>query len=145
VQIKRLTERLTMSPQLEPADFQELASAGVHMVLNNRPDGEAPGQLSAAEAARLATAASIDYRHIPVTFATLQAEDIDRFGRALEESSGPVHAHCRSGIRSANLWMLDQVRRGLMDREQAISWAEAHQLDIRDGLAWLDRQTRASA
>ncbi len=137
---KDLGDGLTVSGQLGPDDFEALARHGVRLVINNRPDGEAPGQLPAAAAARAAAAAGLAYRHIPVTFATLDAGPIDRFAEAVAEAGGPVHAHCASGARSASLWALGRIRRGTMTREEACRWAEAHQLDLRAALAWLDRQ-----
>ncbi|MFN3287693.1 MAG: beta-lactamase hydrolase domain-containing protein, partial [Sphingomonadaceae bacterium] len=35
-------------PQISPADVAALAAQGVRMVINNRPDGESPGQPAAA-------------------------------------------------------------------------------------------------
>ncbi len=137
---KVLADGVTVSGQLGLDDFEVLARHGVRLVINNRPDGEAPGQPPAAEAARAAARAGLAYRHIPVTFASLGAGEVDRFGEAVAEADGPVHAHCASGARSANLWALDRVRRGTMTRDEAVRWADAHQVDLRPGLAWLDRQ-----
>ena len=137
---KAIADGLTVSGQLGPGDFEALARHGVRLVINNRPDGEAPGQLPAAEAARAAARAGLAYRHIPVTFASLEAGLVDRFGEAVADAGGPVHAHCASGARSANLWALSRIRRGTMTRDEASRWADAHQVDLRPGLAWLDRQ-----
>ena len=137
---KLLTETLSVSGQLALHDFMDLARSGVKLVINNRPDGETPGQPTAGESKQAALRAGLAYSHIPVSFATLSADEIDRFGKAVAESSGPVHAHCASGARSANVWALSQIRRGAMTRGDAIDWAEKHQVDLRPGLAWLDRQ-----
>lgn len=138
--VKTLTDGMTVSGQLGPDDVAELARRGVTLVINNRPDNEAPGQPDAADGARAAAAAGIAYRHIPVRFQTLQADEIDRFGEAVASAGGPVHAHCASGARSANLWALAQIRRGDMTRDAALAWAAERQVDLRPGLAWLDRQ-----
>ena len=137
---KTLANGLTASAQLEISDFAELARQGVTLVINNRPDGEKPGQPSAAQGRQAAEQAGLAYRHIPVTLATLRAEDIDRFGDAVAGAAGPAHAHCASGHRSATLWALSQIRRGAMTRPDAASWAKQHQVDLADGFAWLDRQ-----
>ena len=137
---KALADDLTVSGQLGLDDFEALARHGVRLVINNRPDGEAPGQLTGSEAAGAAARAGLAYRHLPVTFAALRSDDVKRFGAALAEADGPVHAHCASGLRSANLWALDRIGRGIMTRDEATLWADAHQVDLRPGLAWLDRQ-----
>ena len=137
---KTLADGMTVSAQLKATDFAELARQSVTLVINNRPDGETPGQLSAVEGRQAAREACLAYLHIPVTLATLRAEDVDRFGDAVAEASGPVHAHCASGHRSAMLWALSQIRRGVMTRAAASRWAEQHQVDLAGGFDWLDRQ-----
>lgn len=137
---KTLADGMTVSAQLDAGDFALLARQGVTLVINNRPDGEAPGQLSAAAGQQAAALAGLAYRHIPVRFPTLQSGEIDRFGEAVAAAGGPVHAHCASGARSANLWALSQIRRGAMTRDEAVAWALSHQVDLKPGLAWLDRQ-----
>ncbi len=141
----RLTETLSVSPQLEHQDFAALAEAGVCLVINNRPDGEAPNQLPAAEAARLAASAGIGYRHIPVAFPAVTRADIDAFCAALRAADGAVHAHCRSGTRSANLWLLGELLEGRMTREDAAAFAAARGIAVRDALAWLDRYEAEAA
>src|SRR5260370_17761746 len=67
----RLTDRVMVSPQIAAVDFAALARSGVRAIINNRPDGEEPGQLSSAEAAKLAAENGLAYHHIPITAATL--------------------------------------------------------------------------
>jgi uncharacterized protein (TIGR01244 family) len=141
----QLTDTLTISPQLAPDDFAALAARGVRMVVNNRPDGEEIGQLPAAEATRIAAAHGMAYRHIPVTLAGLSDSDIAQFEQALREADGPVHAHCRTGVRSATLYVLGEVLAGRMTREQAQDYGPAHGLDLKAGLTWLDRRGGGAA
>lgn len=46
-----IDDRLVVAPQITREDFAELNSRGIRTIVNNRPDGEEPGQLAAAEAA----------------------------------------------------------------------------------------------
>ena len=137
---RTLADGLTASGQLEVEDFAELARNGVILVINNRPDHEATGQLTAEEGRQAAALAGLAYRHIPVKLATLTADDIDQFGTAVAAATGPVHAHCASGLRSATLWALSQIRRGAMTRPEAARWGQQHQVNLAEGFAWLDRQ-----
>lgn len=137
---RTLADGMTVSAQIAATDFAELARQGVKLVINNRPDGEAPGQLTAAEGKDAADRAGLVYRHIPVKLATLRPQEVDQFGDAMETASGPVHAHCASGHRSAILWALSEIRRGRMTRQDASQWAQRHQVDLAAGFAWLDRQ-----
>ena len=114
---------------LDRADIDALAGAGVRTIVNNRPDGEDPGQLPAAEARRLATAHGIAYHHIPVTAATLSRADVDAFAAVLRDAPAPVVAHCRSGTRSALLWALTRLRDGV-DPLSLIAEAARHGIDI---------------
>jgi uncharacterized protein (TIGR01244 family) len=107
-----LSPELSVTGRIEPADIDALARAGVRTIVNNRPDGEDPGQLSAAEARRLAAAQGLAYHHIPITAASLSRADVDAFADVLKSASGPIVAHCRSGTRSALLWALVRLREG---------------------------------
>ena len=98
-------------------------------IINNRPDGEDPGQLPAAEARRIAEAHGIAYHHIPITAATLSRADVDAFAAALRDAPAPVVAHCRSGTRSALLWALTRMREGA-DSLSLIAEAAQHGIDI---------------
>jgi uncharacterized protein (TIGR01244 family) len=140
----RLAPALTISPQLAPEDFAVLAAEGVCLVINNRPVGVAPGQLSAAEAARHAAAAGIAYRHIPITLPALSHDDILAFRAAVREAGGAVHAHCRSGARSASLWLLGEILDGAMTRDEARAFAAERGMSLQDALAWLDRHEAAA-
>src|SRR6516165_6569099 len=95
----------------------------------DRPDGEDPGQLPAAEARRIAEAQGIAYRFFPITAATLSRADVDAFAAALRRAPVPVVAHCRSGTRSTLLWALARIREGA-DSLSLIAEAAQHGIDI---------------
>lgn len=100
-----------VAPQLAADDFAAAAAAGIRTVINNRPDGEAPDQLTDAEARALATAAGLAYVHVPVISGGIGPEALAAFAEALETTPGPYLAYCRSGTRSCYLWGLEAVRR----------------------------------
>ena len=111
-QLVSLAPGLSVTGRLDRPDIEALAQAGVRTIINNRPDGEDPGQLPAAEARRLAETLGIVYHHIPITAATLSRGDVDAFAATLRDAPAPVVAHCRSGTRSTLLWALSQMREG---------------------------------
>ena len=45
---KALTPKLAVASQITPADVARIAAEGYTTILNNRPDGEEPGQPRAA-------------------------------------------------------------------------------------------------
>ena len=125
----QLAPGLSVAGRLDRADIDALARAGVRTIVNNRPDGEDPGQLPAAEAKQLAAAHGIAYHHIPITAARLTRGDVDAFAATLRDAAQPVVAHCRSGTRSALLWALTRMREGA-DPLALISEAARHGIDI---------------
>lgn len=106
-----LTPTLSVSPQITEADIAQAAAQGFRTLINNRPDGEEPGQLTAARAREVAQAAGLTYVYLPVDSHSLLAT-VDAFGEVLDGVPGPVLAHCRSGTRSTMLWALSTAKRG---------------------------------
>lgn len=103
---RKLTSDFQVSPQLEPGDFAAAAAMGIKTIVNNRPDGEQPGQMASAEAAAAASAAGLAYHHVPVVSGRMTPDDVEAMRGVLAESQGPWLAYCRSGTRSCNLWAL---------------------------------------
>ena len=106
MQLHKLTEQLSVAPQISPEDMAELASAGFRSVINNRPDGEADGQPSSALLASTAASHGLAYRHLPVISGQLSSQNAVDFSDALRHLPSPVLAFCRSGTRSCSLWVL---------------------------------------
>ena len=108
--------------QLTAADVAEAAAAGIRLIVNNRPDGEEPGQPSSAGIEAAARATGLEYRHIPIA-GGFPPERVEAMARALEQ--GPVLAFCRSGTRSTFLWALARAARGAPAEESVASAAAA--------------------
>lgn len=116
-EFRRVTDEFSVSPQIEPGDMPAAAALGFTLVINNRPDGEVPGQPSSAEMEAAAKAAGMDYVHIPVVGGPTQ-EQIDLNRIAVEDADGPVLAFCRSGTRSIVTWSLGQALSGVRSRSE---------------------------
>jgi uncharacterized protein (TIGR01244 family) len=127
--LAELSSGLSAAGALGTADIEALAAAGVRTIVNNRPDGEDPGQLPAADARRLAEAQGIAYHHIPVTAASLSRADVDAFAAVLRSAPQPAVVHCRSGTRSTLLWALTRLDEGA-DPAALIAAAARHGIDI---------------
>lgn len=124
-----LAPGISAAGKLDRSDIEALADSGVKTIVNNRPDGEDPGQLPAAEARRIAEARGISYHHIPMTAATLSRGDVDAFAAVLGSAAQPIVAHCRSGTRSTLLWALTRMRQGA-DPFALVAEAAKHGIDI---------------
>lgn len=110
--LRTIDPSIAVAPQIAPDAIAELAAAGFTHIVNNRPDGEDPGQPSGDEIAAAAAAAGIGYSAIPVTHTGFSHPQVDAMAAILAEAGGPVLAYCRSGTRSCNLWALAAVKAG---------------------------------
>ena len=109
--LRRIDERLSVAGQILPEQMEALKAEGVTMIVNNRPDGEEPGQPPAADVESAARAAGLDYRHIPIA-GGFSFDQVVAMGEALEAAPGPVLAFCKSGTRSIFLWALARAEAG---------------------------------
>jgi sulfide:quinone oxidoreductase len=112
----RITETLSVGPQITTADLAEIKQAGFRSIICNRPDGEAGDQPSFEEIEAAAKEQGLEARHQPVVSGKVQDDDADAFGDLFESLPKPVLAFCRTGTRSATLWALSEgARRPLPD------------------------------
>jgi len=128
-EFRRVTERLSVSPQLAPGDMAAAAAQGFVRVICNRPDAEGPGQPTGAEMKAAAQAAGLDFVHIP--FAGMpDAATADAVFAAVSGAPGPVLAYCRSGTRSVTAWALGALHAGDHDRESLVALAAGAGYDL---------------
>jgi uncharacterized protein (TIGR01244 family) len=114
--IRQLDDRTFIGGQICPEEVAGLAAHGVTMIVNNRPDGEEPGQPLGAEIEQAASAAGMDYRSIPI-IRGIGPADAEAMRGALKAAPGKVLAFCRSGTRSALAWALAQSDAGVAREE----------------------------
>ncbi|TDK48938.1 bifunctional protein tyrosine phosphatase family protein/NAD(P)/FAD-dependent oxidoreductase [Antarcticimicrobium luteum] len=111
MEIKKITEGLSVSPQITTADLPALKAAGFRAIICNRPDAEAADQPGHEEIRDAAAAEGLEFRFLPVTPGIVTDETAAGFGAALTELPGPVLAYCRTGTRSTTLWSLSEAPR----------------------------------
>lgn len=110
---RQLDDRTLVSGQISPADVAGLRDQGVTMIVNNRPDGEDPGQPLGAEIEAAATAAGIAYRHVPIARGIGPA-DVGVMSQAIRDcGDGKLLAFCRLGNRSALVWAVARAEAGV--------------------------------
>ena len=107
--IRPLDDRTSVSGQIQPADVAGLKASGISMIICNRPDGEEPGQPTAAEVQDAAEAEGLEFRHVPI-IRGIGPADVEAMQEALDAAPGKLLAYCRSGNRSALTWAV--ARRG---------------------------------
>jgi uncharacterized protein (TIGR01244 family) len=128
LELKRINQHVTVSPQIRPEDVPALKAAGFVAIINNRPDGESPDQPSSDVIAAAAQAAGLVYHYIPLGRDGVSPDMVERTKSALEGSAGPVFCYCRSGTRSTTLWALSQA--GKMPADRIIAEAAAAGYDM---------------
>ena len=96
-------ERITVGPQVYPAQLVNLKHRGFSVIINNRPEGEEETQPSTKDLKLEAESLGLDFYHIPVSPLGINKENIDALVNALASTSAPVFAFCRSGTRSNKL------------------------------------------
>ena len=111
-EFRKLSDDFYASPQITPQEVSEAAAMGIALVINNRPDGEAPDQPAGADIEAATRAAGMDYLAIPIGSAGFSEPQVEKLQEALAASQGPVLGYCRSGTRLTLLWSLAQARGG---------------------------------
>ncbi|MET0269007.1 MAG: TIGR01244 family sulfur transferase [Sphingomonas sp.] len=109
---RKIDDSISVAGQIAVEDVAEAKRQGFVHIVNNRPDGEQPGQPTADDMAKAAAAAGLGYSAIPITHAGFTPEQIDAMGEALAQADGPVLAYCRSGTRSTYVWALARAAAG---------------------------------
>jgi uncharacterized protein (TIGR01244 family) len=126
---RKVTDEFSVAPQIEPGDIAAAAKQGFVMVINNRPDGEAPGQPTSEQMEAEAKAAGIAYHHVPVRGMPTQ-DQIDAEQGYIEAATGPVLAYCRSGTRSIVTWSVGQCQSGQRSAGDLIELGAAAGYDL---------------
>ena len=122
--IRPLSDRYAVSPQIAPEDVPAIAAAGYTTVICNRPDGENPADLSAEALQAAVEAAGLRFVLNPFNAMTLSLDHVAAQKAAMAEAPGPVLAYCASGNRSSVVWAL--ARAGEAPADELIAAGARH-------------------
>jgi len=106
MQITRITEDYSVSPQIGAADVADIAAGGFRAIMCNRPDGESPDQTDVAVIRSEAEARGLAFSFVPVVSGAITGENLTEYKTAIDALPKPILAYCRSGARCQNLWMM---------------------------------------
>jgi sulfide:quinone oxidoreductase len=129
MELKKITEKTTVSPQIMPADLDAIKAAGIRAIICNRPDGEGADQPSFEEIAAAAKKVGIEARYVPVQSGMVRDEDVEAFSAALKDLPRPVLAYCRTGTRSATLWSFHESKKRPMPEILAATKAAGYDMN----------------
>lgn len=127
-QFRKVTDGFSVSPQITPEEARAAAAAGVVLIINNRPDGEAPDQPASAAIGAAVRAAGAQYLELPIA-GRPTLEQGRAQAAAVAGASGPVLAFCRSGTRSITAWAIGEAAAG-RDRAELARLAAAAGYDL---------------
>jgi uncharacterized protein (TIGR01244 family) len=122
-----ITAEFAVSPQLALDDLAAARAQGFELVINNRPDGEAPEQPDNSVIAAAARAQGLDYIHIPVIGrpTAQQAQEVAEAAHGRR-----TLAFCRSGTRSAMTWAMGEAASGRMSLQEVTRAAAGAGYDL---------------
>jgi uncharacterized protein (TIGR01244 family) len=107
--IRQITPRYHVSPQIAPGDATELAKAGFSLVICNRPDAENPEPLQAKAMRAAVEGAGLQFEVLPLTHQTMTPENVAKQRALFDGADGRVLAYCASGTRCTVVWALSQA------------------------------------
>ena len=136
MEIKKLDDQVTVSEQFSCDAMVELANSGVKVVVCNRPEGETEDQPSYAEMEKAAVDNGLEFIAIPFARGQMTPEHCKEFAEVLARGD-KVHAFCRTGNRSCNLWAGARVLSGA-DKRSLLDKARAAGFDISGVLVAID-------
>ena len=126
--IRRINEEISVSPQIAPEDVKAISEAGFRSIICNRPDGEAADQPNFEEIEKAAKKAGLETRWIPISGGMVGDEDVEAFRKALAELPRPILGYCRTGTRTTTLWSLAQA--GKMEPTEILAATRAAGYDM---------------
>lgn len=114
--IRPLTDRYAVSPQINPEDVPAIAAAGFTTLINNRPCAEIPPSHQSDVMQKAAEAAGLAYVALPIVHSELGPDLAKAQAEACAAADGPVFAYCASGTRCTIVWAMGQAMGADMGR-----------------------------
>jgi sulfide:quinone oxidoreductase len=109
MQIHKLTDQLSVSPQIALEDIAKLSALGFKSVICNRPEKESDDQPAMLDVEQAVKAAGLTWQHQPVVSGKIKDQDVEDFTEIMAKLPQPVFAFCRTGTRCSTLWALSQA------------------------------------
>lgn len=107
--LRKLTDDISVAPQITPEELAQAAEMGFKTIICNRPDAEEAAQPVAEDMADAAGDAGMTFVHQPVISGNVTMSDVEQFAHLLKEMPKPILAYCRSGTRCSTLWALAEA------------------------------------
>lgn len=125
---KQLDDQVSVSEQFGCDAMAQLARAGIEIVVCNRTEGEAEDQPSFTELEQAAKESGMEFVAIPFARGQMTPEHCEQFAEVLATGK-KVHAFCRTGNRSCNVWAAAKSLQGA-DKKTLVSKAREAGFDV---------------
>ena len=129
MEIRPITPRYAVSPQITVEDVPAIAEAGFVKVICNRPNAEVPEIMQSDAIGDAVRAAGLEYEVLELTHQTMTPENVARQRDMAENCSGPVLAYCASGTRCSVVWALGQCEQMSTDEILTATTNAGYQLE----------------
>ncbi len=109
--MKRVSENLFATSQIEPDDLKSLLRAGITAIVDLRPDGEDADQTSSAEMERAVRTIGMKFYYIPVPHGDIPEQSVTALAAVLSQQKSRALLYCRSGNRAVRTLALAEAQR----------------------------------
>ena len=99
-----LTNKVSVTGQMNIDKFQQLMKDGYKSVIVNRPDQEPGNGVSVSQLRSIAEKSQVSVIYQPVISGQITQQNISEFAKYYNELPKPILMVCRSGTRSAALF-----------------------------------------
>ncbi len=121
MELRKISDHLSVSPQIAIEDVAKIKDAGFATIVNNRPDGEEDGQPLWADIKNEANRVGLNFINLPVVDVAQTPKVVEQADRIIKDANDPVLLYCRSGTRCTQIWALTQI--GKRPKEEIIKIA----------------------
>jgi uncharacterized protein (TIGR01244 family) len=132
-EFRKVTDAVSVAPQIAVSDIARAAGEGFRLVINNRPDDEEPGQPSNAAIQAAAKAAGLDYVHLPFV-GRPSAQMAEQVRQVIDDHGVKTLMFCRTGTRCINVWALGQALAGRQSPDDLVRLGFEAGYDVRGTL-----------
>lgn len=126
--IQKLNDELAVTARISSADIGAILAGGYKSLICCRPDGEAADQPAFNVLDAAARAEGLDTLYFPVQVDKISDDQVQEFGKALDEMPKPILAFCRTGKRATVLWALSRSSTRPVPEILAVATRSGHDL-----------------
>lgn len=119
--IKPLSNKLSLSEQLRLVDIGAPAEKGYRSVVCNSPDGKGADQRTFDEIKAEAEPLGLMAPYLTFSLGQINDDEVTEFSQAIRELPEPAIAYCCTGTRSATRWLLSFMAKAAGDNMSGVA------------------------